>query len=695
LFFLCALRVLCGERFNVDDRRLNILLVEDDEDDYVLVKDLLGEIEGGRFRLEWASSYEAAIEAIQRAPHDVYLVDYRLGARTGLEFLREAAGMGCRAPMILLTGQGGREIDVEAMKAGAADYLAKGQLDSALLERSIRYAMERARTLEALRRSEEGFRAIVETTPIPMAITRLSDGAILYANDSLAQVVGLPTRGLIGRPASDFYSDSSDCETLLDLLNRDGCVRNREVVFKRADGAPFWALVSFQAMTFNDEQAVLVGLYDITDRKRTEQELIRLERLRALGEMSAGVSHNLNNILVGVLGPAQLLYRKMEDPQALRQVEGIITSARRARDLVQRLHRAVLGGEEGAWRPVEVNRVVREAVQAAQPRWKDESEARGISIRVGFDLQEGLPEAQGTEAGLHDILINLLFNAVDAMPEGGEIRIKTGVRGQGSGKARTGVRDQGSQVKDQSRVQGPESRVEGSGLRTPDSGLATGGERWVEVVVADTGIGMDEKTRGRVFEPFFTTKLDVGTGLGLATVYGTVTRWGGHVEVKSAPGRGATFTLLLPVWVSPGVRAQGPAKVRRTRRARRGRVLVVEDDLVVLDLLSDLLSADHEVEMVQSGAEALERFRPGRYDMVLIDLGMPEMPGDQVAREMRRMDACVATVLITGWELGEADPRLSGFDLHIRKPFEDLDRVQDALAQGLDLHDARAAGRAD
>jgi CheY-like chemotaxis protein len=136
--------------------------VEHDEDDYILVRGLLAEIEGRRFNLEWVASYRAALEAIHRKRHDVYLVDYRLGAHNGLEFMREAAERGCRAPMILLTGQGGREIDVEAMRAGAADYLSKGEMNSVILERSIRYALDRARTLEALRRSEEQFRAIVE-----------------------------------------------------------------------------------------------------------------------------------------------------------------------------------------------------------------------------------------------------------------------------------------------------------------------------------------------------------------------------------------------------------------------------------------------------------------------------------------------------------------------------------------------------
>ncbi len=137
----------------MNSRRLNILLVEDDEDDYVLVRDLLSEIEAWKFDLEWVATYDAALEAFQRNRHDVCLIDYRLGAHDGLELLRRMGEGGSRVPMIFLTGQGGHEIDVEAMKAGAANYLVKSQLDSPLLERSIRYAIEHAQTLEVLRKA--------------------------------------------------------------------------------------------------------------------------------------------------------------------------------------------------------------------------------------------------------------------------------------------------------------------------------------------------------------------------------------------------------------------------------------------------------------------------------------------------------------------------------------------------------------
>ena len=146
------------------DSLIHVLLVDDDEDDYILTRDLLSEIEAGRYEVEWVASYEAALQAMGRHGHDVYLVDYRLGARSGLELLREALGSGCQGPVILLTGQGDHEIDLQAMQAGAADFLVKGQGDAPTLERSIRYAIEHTRTLAALRQSEMANRALLDET---------------------------------------------------------------------------------------------------------------------------------------------------------------------------------------------------------------------------------------------------------------------------------------------------------------------------------------------------------------------------------------------------------------------------------------------------------------------------------------------------------------------------------------------------
>ena len=295
--------------------------------------------------------------------------------------------------------------------------------------------------------------------------------------------------------------------------------------------------------------------------EKTEQELIRLERLRALGEMSAGVSHNLNNILVGVVASAQLVLDEAHDPQIRRWIEMIYSAGVQAEGLVRRLHDAVRGEDEKGIDSVQVNRVVRETVQAAQPRWKDESEARGIAIEVQLDLEEGIPPIRGTSSGLYNILLNLLFNAVDAMPEGGTLTVSTAAVEEG-----------------------------------------------VQLKVRDTGIGMEEEISRRIFEPFFTTKMEIGTGLGLSTVYNTVVRWNGRIEVDSTPGEGAEFTLWIPEEVEAKAVTERQIDVPQVRT---GKILVVDDQEVIGHMVADLLRGRHEVTSVLSGRQALEAFEGG------------------------------------------------------------------------------------
>ena len=382
---------------------------------------------------------------------------------------------------------------------------------------------------------------------------------------------------------------------------------------------------------------------EITERKRMEQELIRLERLRAVGELSAGVSHNLNNILTSVLGPAQLLKRKMDDPDLLREADEIITSTRRARDLVHELHLSVRTAGEESLIPVSVDQVVQQAIQGSRPRWKDESEARGISIDIITHWGD-VPSVRGTDVGLHAVFTNLIFNAVDAMPEGGTITIRT-------------------------------ERAEGQ----------------VQIAFSDTGIGMDEEICRRVFEPFFTTKMDVGSGLGLSTAYNTITGWGGTIEVNSTSGEGTTFTLRFPVWTER--EAEREEKTVDAPRVRSGKILIVDDDEAVLSLLARLLGGQHGVETATDGRKALERFAPGAYDVALIDLGMSGMSGDELMRQMRQIDPLVATVLITGWGLPDTDTRVMSFDFQMQKPFDDLDEVENVVARAIELHLRRVDGR--
>lgn len=275
-------------------------------------------------------------------------------------------------------------------------------------------------------------------------------------------------------------------------------------------------LVAWHNTMLYDDSGRIVGTLssgeDITDRKVTEQKLLRLERMRAMAEMTAGISHNLNNILVGVTAHCQFLQKATEDNVVLKEAQAIMKSARRAENLVQRLGWAVLGRDEEIT-PVSLNGHVLEAVREMRHYCRTDT-ARGRRNIEILTALGGLPPVRGTSAGMHDVLINVLLNAVDALPEGGTVRLTT--------------------------------------KTTPGA---------VQLIVCDSGAGMDEETRRRIFEPFFTTKAQVGTGLGLSTVYGAVTRWGGSVDVWSKPGHGTTLTLLFKECEIPS----GPERNRRLR----------------------------------------------------------------------------------------------------------------------------------
>ena len=497
---------------------------------------------------------------------------------------------------------------------------------------------ELRRAQEELAASRDRYADLYDFAPVGY-VTVGEKGLVQEANLTSAELFGVDRGALLGQPLSNFIAPED--QDVFYRHRREALAgsgpHSCELRLQRGDGRVLHARLDSVAA---GEGTCRIALSDITERRQLERELVQLERLRAVGELAAGVSHNLNNMLCTMLGPAQLILRFSDDPEVRREALEILDSARRAQELVHRLNLSVRGVAGDQLEAVPINQVVQEAVQTARPRWKDEPESRGISIEVITELEE-VPSIRGTASRLRDILTNLLFNAVDAMLQGGTITIAT-------------------------RAVGTE----------------------VQLVFTDTGIGMDEETRRRVFEPFFTTKMDVGSGLGLSTAYGTVSHWGGRIQMESAPGQGTTFALWLPTWTAGESPEEDPAA--GVRPARRGKVLVVDDNEKLCRLLSQLLGPQHEVETVRDGREALELFAAGPYDVVLVDLGLPGLPGDRVVREMRRIDPAVGVVLITGWELSRADPRRIAFDFRLQKPFEDLVAVETVVAQALALRDTRA-----
>lgn len=343
------------------------------------------------------------------------------------------------------------------------------------------------------------------------------------------------------------------------------------------------------------------------DLRLTQQAVLQQERLRALGQMASGIAHDINN----AISPASIYVQTLMEREELSAV---------VRDRLSVVHQAIddvaktVGRLREFYRPrdieidlepVDLNHLVRDIVELTRARWRDIPQERGVLIELEMSLNAALPGVSGAATEIRDSLTNLIFNAVDAMPQGGTLRLRTDVT-----------------------------------------------ERHASIEVGDTGTGMDEETRRRCLEPFYTTKGLSGTGLGLAMVYGMVRRHNGELDIDSTPGKGTTIRICLPLRASVEPVEDRPAP-RRPRVALR--ILLVDDDPLLLNSLCDALKADgHEVTTSNGGREAIDALRAAAdhgqaFSIIITDLGMPKIDGRAVAAAARRISPATPVILLTGW----------------------------------------------
>ncbi len=363
----------------------------------------------------------------------------------------------------------------------------------------------------------------------------------------------------------------------------------------------------------------------LAELRSTQERMIQQERLKALGTMASGIAHDFNNALGSILGYSDVLLTFPEtlddNAQTTEYIRTINTSAKDAAAVVDRLREFYRHRDDGeVLQPIDVNSVVREAISMSQPRWKGMAQAEGVDIELRTELASDIPQIGGNESNLRSALTNLIFNAVDAMPEGGTLTIST-------------------------------DREDG----------------WVRIVVVDTGTGMSEETKSRALEPFFSTKEERGTGLGLATVFGIVSRHGGRIDFTSELGKGTEFTVLLPLPRSTLAAKDDPEDQTMTRTLH---ILVAEDEPKMQRLLSEYLTRDgHTVELAPDGVEALRKFSEGDFDLVITDRGMPNMNGDELAVAIRAGSE-VPIIMATGFGgmMLASGERPVGVDFTLGKP---------------------------
>lgn len=377
--------------------------------------------------------------------------------------------------------------------------------------------------------------------------------------------------------------------------------------------------------------------------RRTQQVVVQQERLRALGQMASGVAHDVNNALSPIVAYSELLLATQKDLPALaRQYLQIIhQSGEDVARIVARMrefYRRRPDTEELA--QVDINQIMEEVIELTRPRWRDLSQRQAVSIQIQRKLEPKPPLLLCDPGDLREALINLIFNAVDALPQGGTITLVT------------------------------------RSVNPPAQDKNPPPEQQLQIEVRDNGIGMDEKTCAHCLEPFFSTKAQRGgTGLGLAMVYGMMCRHDGTIEIESKPGLGTCVRLTFPIREKiPQTAASIPAPHNGPNHSLR--ILCIDDELQIQELLKHCLTTlNHQVTIASCGKQGLEMFRAAKlkkqpYQTVITDLGMPDIDGHQVARAIKAESPGTPVIMMTGWgtmmkEDGEPAPEV---DAVVGKP---------------------------
>jgi PAS domain S-box-containing protein len=619
---------------------LRALVVEDSEDDAeLLVRELRrGGYEVSHRRVETADTMRAALA---HQSWDIVVSDYcmpEFDAPSAISVLVES---GHDIPILVVSGTVGEEAAVEALKAGAGDFLVKGRLARLLpaVERELREAEVRRHSRgaeDALRRSELKYRRIVETAQEGIWVLDASDRTT-YVNQRMAEMLASTPDELVGRSLFDFMDDEWKQIAIRKLgRRRQGNIEPHEFKFRRANGTEFWAALSTSPVAddVGHYTGALAMVADVTEQRKLKSQLMVSDRLVSVGTLAAGVAHEINNPLASVIANLELavpqlaeLQAKVSEPQcvALReQLQDALESAQRVQRIVKDL-KIFARAQEDKRENVDVRRVLDSAVRLS---W---NEIRHRA-KLTKDYNE-VPPVDASESRLGQVFLNLIINAAQAIPEGmaerHEIRLATSVANDGK----------------------------------------------VVVEVSDSGQGMSPAVIERLFTPFFTTKpVGVGTGLGLSICHRIVTSLGGEISVESTQGKGSVFRVSLPA-AKRRTSLITPPPAAPALALRRGRVLVIDDEPMMVKVIVRTLGNDHEIVTVLAAKEAIDMIAAGqRFHVILCDLMMPHITGMDLYAEVLRSapEQAKRIIFLTG---GAFTSRMRAFldeveNLCLEKPFD-------------------------
>jgi PAS domain S-box-containing protein len=623
---------------------LAVLVIEDDNSLLRTLRDILHH--RGYSPMTAASGKEGlSLAANASAPPAVALIDLKLPDMDGMEVIGRLRDISAMTETVILTGHASVDSAVRALRQHTSDYLVKPVAPDQLLNTVERAGerWQRRRAEEALRRSEERSQLLLENiSDVVMVVDEQMN--IRYVSPSVVPLLGYAPIELTRLRASDVtHAD--------DIRIIEGFVREtmppgpasvtmpsapREIRLRHRSGE--WRVLEVTAANLagrSDVRELVLTGRDVTDRRRLEEQLRQAQKMESVGRLAGGVAHDFNNLLTAIIGFSELIREELpEDSRVKHDLEAIQKAAQHGASLTRQL---LAFSRRQVLEPTVVD--LHDLVRGLGPIMR---RLVGEDVEMNFVTHLNLQPIRVDRGQIEQVLMNLVVNARDAMPEGGKLTIDT----------RT--------------VQLDEEDVRQRPYARPGS--------YAMLSVSDTGIGMNADTRARIFEPFFTTKeLGKGTGLGLSTVYGIVKQSGGHIEVVSEPGCGAMFAVYLPTVEATAEAAPSAARVSTDARGSEA-VLLVEDDHDVRDLLGRTLERQgYQLLQAATGNEALEFVRNTavRIDLLITDAVLPEVSGPTLAREAAELRPGLPVLFVSGYtddsmlRLGLLNPN----EAFLQKPF--------------------------
>lgn len=606
----------------------NVIVVEDNEGLSRLIEICLKE---AGLNVALANNGKQAIDWVVSNPIDIMLLDYKLPDMSASQIVERLKERQFEIPFIIMTGHGDEKIAVEMMKAGARDYMVKegGFLDllPLIVKRIYKQVVDDKKLVEAEDRLLKLSQAI-EQSPAVVVITD-AVGNIEYVNPKFTQVTDYTSEEVIGKNPHILKSGKTLPKIYKELWATISSGREWKGEFcnKKKNGELYWEHASISPVVNSDGIITdyIAVKEDITERKKIEKSLIQSEKLNAMGVMAAGIAHDFNNVLAIISGHAQILESDCDGNEEL--IKGLNTICKAVMDGSETVRRMSeftrMEKSTGKFILVDMVDIIKEAINFTMPKWKDLAHASNRTYDLDIEGLIPVKAVLGNPSELREITINIINNAIDAMPEGGCLSFRTWEDGNS-----------------------------------------------VYVSISDNGIGMTEEVQSKIFDLFFTTKGMEGSGLGMSVAYGIIGKHGGKISVESQIGEGSVFTIELPV-ATETISEEESYESSVGIKAQNYRILVVDDVKALGEILYKFLSRQgYNVDNVESGTSAIKLLGMNNYNLVISDLGMPEVTGWDMIEFIKSLERRPKIGLITGWAemLDSLKSDDIGVDFVISKP---------------------------